>query len=507
MQADSAVRLGGNRWLALGVLASSLFLVGMDLTVLNVAVPTLSRELTPGRVELLWILDAYALAVGVFVLSAGTLGDRIGRKRMLLSGYLVFGLASAAAAFAPGPGWLIVARAALGLGAAMIMATTVAIIRVVFTDDRERTLAIALWSTSHAVGAAAGPILGGLLVQHWWWGSVFLVNVPVVLVGLLIGVGSIPESKDPRPRRWDLPSVGLSMVGVGCVVYAFKEIGGYGPDLPSVLAGLVGITAIVVFIRLQRRLRDPLLHLSIFANRRFSVSMTCAAVAFGVTPALMFLLTQKFQLINDWSPLRAGLCLVPWTATSGLGGVLAPACAARWGHRGGITLGLSLFTAAIVAMALLTRDQGYLLLGLALALAGLGMGIAMPLASDGMMTAAEPERAGEAGALQSSSFELGGGLGIVVLGTILSIGYRLALPPVPGVAPPAMSAAGESLGGATAVAAELPEPAGAALLAAAQGAFSTGFATAAWVAAALVAMVTILAAVRLRPTALTPPGP
>lgn len=502
----TGIRAGGNRWVALAVLSASLLLVGMDMTVLNVAIPTVSQVLLPSRVELLWILDVYSLAVAASVVSCGTLGDRIGRKRMLLSGYAVFGLASLASAFSTSPVALIGARAALGLGAAMVMATTVAVIRVIFSDDRERTLAIGLWSASHSVGAAAGPVLGGYLVERFWWGSAFLVNVPVVLVGLAVGLWAIPGSRDPRPRRWDLPSVAMSVVGIGGLAYGLKQIGGYGIGTGAALVTVLGAVAVALFVVRQRRLVEPLVNLSLFADRRFSVAVVCILVAFGCTPAMLFLLTQKFQLMYGWSPFSAGLALLPWTAASGIGGLLTPPIAARLGHRGGIVAGLGLFTVTVASIALLASTPGYPVLGIVLGCAGLGLGIAIPLASDGLMTAATPERAGEAAAVQETSFELGGGLGIVVLGTVLSAVYRARLPAVPGIPDEAARAASESIGGAAGAAARLPGGLGTALLAAAREAFTSGFTVATWVAAGLLAATTAFAAVLLRPSAGVP-GP
>lgn len=481
----------GNRWAALAVLSACLLLVGMDMTVLNVAVPTVSRLLRPSRVELLWILDAYSLAVAATVITFGTLGDRIGRRRMLLCGFAVFGLASTGAAFAPGPSWLILARVALGVGAAAITATAVAVMRVVFTDARERTLAIGIWSASHSVGAAAGPILGGFLVEHLWWGSVFLVNVPVVAVAMALGRRVIPESRDPAPRRWDALSVLLSVAGVGGLVYCLKRLGGYGFETVASIVGLLAVAALVGFVRRQRRIAEPLLDLALFADRRFSTSVGCVLVAFGVTPAMLFLLTQKFQLIEDWSPLTAGIALVPWTAAAGLGGVLAPRLARRLGHRATMTTALTVFavTLGVIGVSATARTTWTEPL---LALAGLALGVAMPLAADTMMTAAPPERAGEVAAVQEISFDLGAALGIVVLGTVASVTYRALLPAVPGVPTAMRQAAGESLGAAADVAAQLPPDRGGALLAAAGHAFRAGLTNAALLGALGVAVVTVL---------------
>lgn len=486
------------RWVALTVLSTCLLLVGMDMTVLNVAAPTLSRLLLPSRVELLWILDVYSLAVAASVVTCGTLGDRIGRRRMLLFGFTVFGIASAGAAFAPSPLLLIVARAVLGVGAAAITATAVAVIRVIFTSSRERTLAIGLWSASHSVGAAAGPVLGGLLVERFWWGCVFLVNVPIVAVALLLASRVIPESRDPAPRRWDPLSVALSVAGVGGLLYWLKRLGGYGFEPVACVVGLLALAALVGFVRRQRRLAQPLLDLSLFTERRIVVPVMCVLTAFGSTPVMLFLLTQRFQLLDHWSPLAAGLALVPWTAAAGVGGVVAPPLARLPGHRAAMSGGLGLFAASLAAVGLTSSSTHHALLEILLALSGVGIGVAMPLAGDTLMGAATPERAGEVAAVQEISFELGAALGIVVLGTVASVTYRALLPELPGVPAASHDAASESLGAAAVVAGRLPHDAGVALYAAAGDAFSTGLRNAALLAAFAVAVMAVVSAYLLR---------
>ena len=489
---------GAHRYLALAMLGASLFLIGMDMTVLNVVIPTLSRVLEPSRVQLLWIVDVYSLAMASVVVTCGNLGDRFGRKRVLLCGYVVFGLASVMASTATGSLVLIFARVGLGVGAALVMATTVALIRVIFTDDRERTWAIGWWSASHSVGAAAGPLLGGLLVEHLWWGSVFLINVPVVAVALVLGWRVIPEAIDPHPRSVDLPSSALSVVGVGALMYGLKEVGGYGVHPGAVGVGLVGALAIGMFLWRQQRLTEPMINLSLFSDRRFSLGAASILVSFGCAPAVLFLLTQKFQLVSDWSPLIAGLALIPWTAASGLGAVASAWCAGRWGHRFTITAGLGLFAASSAVLAMLRDYPGYPAVGVVLLCAGLGLGTALPLAGDNMLSAARPRTAGQAGSIMQVCYELGAGAGIVVLGTLAGVVYRSALPA--DVEPGAV----ESLGGARAVADGLPGGAGSALEAAAKSAFVSGFAVTTWTVAGLIAVLAGLVLTFLRRPASKP---
>lgn len=489
--------VGTHRYLALAVLAASLFVVGVDMTVLNVVIPTLTRVLEPSRVQLLWIVDAYSLAVASVVVTCGNLGDRFGRKKVLLAGYVVFGVASIVAALADGPVVLIVARIGLGVGAALLMATTVALIRVIFTDDRERTRAIGWWSASHSVGAAAGPFIGGVLVEHLWWGSVFLINVPVVVVALVAGWRVIPEATEPNPRGVDPLSAVLSVVGVGALMYGLKEIGGYGVRPLAAVIGLVGVAVVTVFLRRQRRLAEPMINLSLFRDRRFALGAASILVGFGCAPAVLFLLTQKFQLVSNWSPLVAGLALIPWTLASGLGAVLGAWFAGRWGHRTTMAAGLGLFAVSSLVLAVLRNHPGYPVLVGALVGAGLGLGVALPLAGDNMMSTAEPRTAGQAGSIMQVCYELGAGTGIVVLGTLAGLVYRMLLP---AQVPPG---AAESLGGARAAADGLAGDAGAALLAAARAAFLSGYGVTTVVVAGLAAIVAGSVLVCLRQPART----
>lgn len=487
-----------NRWIVLAVLCANLVMVGMDLTVLHVAVPTLSRQLLPSGLELLWIVDAYALTVAALLITGGTLADRFGRKRMLVSGFAVFGLASAGAAFAPTPALLIAGRVGLGVGAAMIMASTVAIIRTVFTDDRERTLAIGLWTASHSLGAAVGPLIGGALLQHLWWGAVFLINVPIVVLAIAIGSRIIPESKDPHPRSWDVASAVLSVVGLGGIVFGLKQFGEYGPRAVAFVALAAGVGAITLFIRRQNRLAEPLLDLSMFRNAMFSAAIVCIIISYGIETSLLFLVTQKFQLIDGLSPLTAGAALIPFAIAAGVGAVVAARVATLIGHRHGTVLGMAVTAAGLAAIAGLTSYATVVTIGALLIVVGLGVGIVVTLGSDLVMTAAPAERAGQAGAVQETSFELGAGLGIVALGTTLGAFYRTYLPSVPGVSATDLHTAGESLGAATEVASRLPAQVGEALRTGAGDAFLVGFTVAVTVAAVIVMVAAVLTAVVMR---------
>ncbi|WP_229821456.1 MULTISPECIES: MFS transporter [Streptomyces] len=482
------------------MVSGSLLLCGIDLTVLHVAVPSMSRDLQPSAAQLLWIVDVYSLALAALLVTCGTLGDRIGRRRMVLSGFAAFGLASAACAFATSTGQLIAARAALGVAAAMIMASTVAIIRVVFTDDRERALAIGVWTAAHSVGATIGPLLGGLVAEKWGWGAVFLVNVPVIVVILAVGARVIPESKNPVPRRWDLASVALSVTGLAGVVYALKQAGEHaGVNTAILVTALGGAALLYAFVHRQRRLAEPLLDFSLFNERRFTTATLCVIGCFGSYVALLFFLTQWLQQVGAYSPLLAGLSLMPLAAANAVGAVTAPWAANRWGNRKALTAALSLFALAYAAIAVVGDTARYDMLLLPLLAAGYGAGIVMTLGADAIMSAAEPDRSGEAAAIQETSFELGAGLGVAVLGTVLTIVYRTSLPPVSGLSTGERAHAEESFTAAEDVTAHLPSPTADAVLHSARQAYDHGFTAVAVIAAAGLTATALLAAVLLRP--------
>ncbi|MGW3498788.1 MFS transporter [Streptomyces sp. NPDC001020] len=346
-------------------------------------------------------------------MTCGTLGDRIGRRRMVLSDFSTFGLASAVAAFSTSTVQLIAAQAALGVGAAMITASTVAIIRVVFTDDRERAIAIGMWTSAHSVGATVGPLAGGLVTEKWGWGAVFLINVPVIVVILAVGAPVIPESRNPVPRHWDMASVALSVTGLAGVVYALKQAGEHaGLNAMIVLTGLAGSALLHAFVRRQRSIPEPLLDFTLFRERRFSTATLSVIGCFGSYVALLFFLTQWLQQAGAYSPVRAGLALMPLAGANAIGAVTAPWMANRWGNRWALTGALSLFAVAYAAIAVVGDASHYGELLVPLLAAGYGVGIVMTLGADSIMGAAQPERSGEAAAIQETSFELGAGLGV-----------------------------------------------------------------------------------------------
>jgi DHA2 family multidrug resistance protein-like MFS transporter len=493
---------GRREWVGLAVIALPCLLYSMDLTVLYLALPRLTADLKPSSAQLLWITDIYGFMLAGFLIPMGTLGDRIGRRRLLLIGAAAFGVASMLAAFASTVAMLIAARALLGIAAATLAPSTLSLIRNMFLDPRERMFAIGVWVTSFSVGGALGPLLGGLVLHFFWWGSVFLIAVPVMALLLVLGPVLLPEYRDPEPGRLDLASAALSLVSVLALVYGAKAlaVNGFGPE-PALSFG-AGLALGLVFVLRQRKLAEPLLDLRLFRTPAFSTSLAANTLSLFLVFGSFFLLAQYLQLVLGLSPLVAGL----WTAPSQLGFVvgslLAPRTVRRLGP--GITMAYGLAIAAI-GSALLTqlpKDGGH---GLAILVTGsvllaLGVSPVITLATDLIVGAAPPERAGVASALSETGTELGGALGIALLGSIVTAVYRLqlgdALPA--GLSSRDADTARSTLAAAAQLAARLPDHLHTPLLAVAGDAYTHGLHVAAIVSAALAITLAVLAATILR---------
>ncbi|WP_405896897.1 MFS transporter [Streptomyces sp. NBC_00727] len=461
------------RWIALAVLVLAVLLVAVDATVLGLATPFLSEDLEPTGTQLLWIGDVYSFVIAGLLVSMGSLGDRIGRKKLLLCGATAFGAVSVLNAYAHTPEMMIVARALLGVAGATLMPSTLALIRNLFHDPRERSLAIGIWGAMASAGAAVGPVVGGFLLEHFWWGSVFLINLPVMAVLVAVGVKMIPESKNPAPGPWDLPSVGLSLVGMIGVVYAVKEMAAHGASWISALVGVAGLLALIWFVRRQFRLPAPLLDMRLFHHRGFSGAVLADLLTILGLSGIVFFLSQFLQLVQGRGPLEAGLAELPAAVGAVTAGLLAGTVARRLTVRVVVAGGLGAIGLALAAVAAVHRDTAYPLIGALLLIVGVGAGFAFTVTSDVILSSVPKEHAGAASAVSETAYELGAALGIALLGSIVTGAYKDFTAP-PGTPPAVSDAAHESLGGAVESSHLLPPHEAAEMVTAAQDAFVGG---------------------------------
>jgi DHA2 family multidrug resistance protein-like MFS transporter len=486
------------RWSILVLLCLSLLLITVDATVLHIAVPALTAALEPSAVQLLWIIDIYSLVVAPLLIMFGTLGDKYGRKRLVLWGMVLFGLASAAAACAPTPLTLILARALLGVGGAMIMPATLSLIRQVFTDRRERAIALGVWSAVAAAGAAVGPLVGGVLVGIWW-GAVFLINVPILLVLLPAAMRLLPDSCGRRHRPWDAPSAVLSVAGILALAFGLKEAGS-GSLMPfwvSVMVFLAGLGLLVAFVRRQTRLPAPFLEIGLFRSREFTTGVAGVLLGVFALVGLQLMLAQYLQLVLGDSPVRAALRMLPLVLSAVIGGLAAAHILPRLGMRATMSGGLALVALALTP-TLTWGVEGHPVM-LAVCFVGIGFGVQVALlaASDTIMAAATESQAGGAAAIEETAYELGAGLGVAVLGTITTIVYAPGLPSVPGVPEGGMDKARQSLAAAAHVADEVGGSAGGALLDAARWAFVNALHTTVVVSVVLLGLTAAVVAMLL----------
>lgn len=414
------------RWAGLAVLSASLLVVVMDMTILNVALPALTADLRPTSVELLWIVDAYALVLAGLLVPASALADRFGRRRALVTGFTLFAVASLGALVATTPAHVIGVRVLLGVGGALIMPSTLSMIRALFSDPRERATALGIWGAMAALGGALGPVVGGLLLVHFSWHAAFLVNVPVMAVAIVAALTLLPESRSARPPRIDVAGVALSVVGMAGLVYAIKHLAKHGLDPEGGVTAVVAAAALALFVRRCLRSPEPMLEVRLFRGRAFSAGVLTALTTSVAMAALLLLGAQWLQLVEGFSPLEAGLALLPLAVGGLIGSPFAPAVAARIGARTVLAGGLAVAGTGFLVLGLAPGELHYPVLAVALLLVGVGTA-SLAVASAVIMAGAPTSQAGSAAAIEESSYEIGAVLGIAVLGSMASAVYRFGL--------------------------------------------------------------------------------
>ncbi|HEU5099155.1 MAG TPA: MFS transporter [Roseiflexaceae bacterium] len=492
-------RAGRREWIGLAVLMLPTLLIVMDLTVLHLAVPHLSADLRPSSTQLLWIVDIYGFLIAGSLITMGTLGDLIGRRRLLLLGAAAFGLASILAAFSPSAELLIASRALLGIAGATLMPSTLALIRTMFLDPAQRSVAIGIWISGFSAGSAIGPLIGGALLEYFWWGSAFLLGVPVMLLLLVLGPLLLPEARDPNAGRLDLASAGLSLAAVLLVIYGVKQIAQYGLGALPALAILAGLALGLVFVRRQSALAEPLLDLRLFRVPAFSVSLITYTLGVFVSFGAFLFIAQYLQLVVGLSPWQAGLWSAPGALASIVGSNVAPLLVRRLRPAYVVAAGLAL---AALGFGLIAQADSTALLIVVVGwvIISLGFGLAFTISTDLVVGSAPAERAGAASALSETGAELGGALGIAVLGSLGMAVYRshvaAALPP--GVSSQLAEAAQDTLGSVIALAGQLSGETSAALLAVARAAFAQALQLNAVIAAVVMAGLALMTAVVLR---------
>jgi MFS transporter, DHA2 family, multidrug resistance protein len=496
-------------WLGLAVLGLAALMYVMDLTVLHLAVPKMSADLQPTSAELLWIIDIYGFFVAGALVTMGTLGDRIGSRRMLMIGAAAFGATSLLAAFSTSPEMLIISRAALGISGATLAPSTLALIFHMFQDPKQRSVAVGVWIGSFSAGSAVGPILGGLMLQFFWWGSVFLLAVPVMAVLLLLGPRILPEYRDPNAGRLDLASAAMAVAAVLAVIFGLKQIVQDGVGILPVAAIVGGLVIGAVWVRRQTRLKDPMIDVALFRLPRFNAALAINFVAIFVAVGYFLFVAQYLQLVAGLQPLEAGLLSLPSAVGFIIGSQLAPRIVGRIGTARLIGGGLAVGALGLLMLALVGTQDGLPLLVLASVVISLGLAPVFGLTTELIVGAAPPERSGAASGISETAAELGSALGLALLGSIGVAIYRVgvsdSLPA--GIPTLAATAARDTLGGAVGVAGTLPEPVATALLAAARDSFVDGMHVAAALAAAVGVALAAFAFMTLRDRPEPEPSP
>ncbi|WP_166355972.1 MFS transporter [Phytoactinopolyspora limicola] len=490
----SGERAGRREWLGLSVLFLPVLLLALDNTVLFLALPHLSADLQPTGPQMLWIMDIYGFMIAGFLITMGTLGDRIGRRRLLLIGAAAFGLASLAAAYSTSAEMLIVTRALLGITAATLMPSSLALISNMFKDRKQRAFAIGVWMAAFSGGAILGPVVGGVLLEWFWWGSVFLLGVPVMVLLLMLGPVLLPEYRNPDAGRVDVVSVALSLGAILPLIYGLKELAKDGLALAPVALIIAGGALGVVFARRQLRLRDPLLDLRLFTNRSFSAALGIMLVGMAVIAGVYLFITQYLQLVEGLSPLQAGLRIAPAAVLEMIVAVLVPLVARRLPPPYLVATGLTVMAGGFLVLTQVDSAPGLALLLSGVFVVFLGTAPMMVLGTDLVIASAPPEKAGSAAALPEVSGEFGIAMGVATTGSVGTMIYvnQLSDTLPDGLPPDVAELAREGLASALVAAEQLPAAARAELTDAARAAFTAGMnVTAAVSAGLLIALATI----------------
>ncbi|MGI2036107.1 MFS transporter [Rhizobium panacihumi] len=485
-----------NRWLVLAAVMTAFLPVVVDLTILHIAVPSLTVALQATGTEVLWIIDIYALVMAGLLVPMGTLADRIGYRKILLIGLCVFGLASFAAAFSTTPAMLIASRAVLGIGASMVMPSVLAIIRTTFEDDGERARALGLWSVVGMAGAAIGPLVGGLLLEHFWWGSVFLVNLPVLAVVIPMVWWLVPRNAGTGMGDWNIGQAALLVAGLVLAVYGIKTSMKVGLDAVGLGTLVGGLAVLVWFGRLQVSSPAPMLDLSLFLKPAISAGMLMAFVASGALGGFELVLAQELQYVLGMTPLDAGLFMLPLVVAAAVGGPLGGSMAQRFGLRAVATISMGGAAASLFGLASITLMASTILTAALLALLGLCLGVGLLASSIAIMGSAPPDKAGAAGALESTGYELGGGLGITFFGVLVNSIYQGSFLRIE----PEAGAVAGSIGETMTEAHRLAGAEGDALKSAASAAFSQAHGSVLSITASMIAILSLAVFIALRNT-------
>jgi EmrB/QacA subfamily drug resistance transporter len=499
LQPDASDRVHQRRWWTLAAMCLSLLLVAIDNTILNVALPTLARELDASSSQLQWIVDGYVLVFAGLLLLGGTLGDRFGRRRALVAGLLIFAIASLGAAHADSSAALVVCRGVMGAGAALVMPATLSIITTTFRDPTERARAIGVWSGAAGLGVALGPVTGGWLLEHFWWGSAFLVNLPVIAIALLAAATVVPESRDENAPRIDAIGAALSIAALMSLLWAIIEAPHYGWTSTSTLLAFSGGAALLgAFVAWERRVEHPLLDVEFFSDRRFSASSAAIALVFFSLLGSMFLVTQYMQIVLGYSALESGVRYIPLAATMLVVAPVAPRLAERFGTKAVVAAGLGIVAAGMLLLARIGAGSDYGDLLQSQIVLAFGMALSTAPATEAIMGSLPRSKAGVGSAVNDTTRELGGALGIAVLGSLFASHYAARLRPDVDDLPDGISAAAvDSVAGAAEIAAEIGGTAGDALSDSATQAFVDGLQLAATVGAGTALAGAVIAAVWL----------